>query len=129
MLKLKRLLAMLVTVILVTVGASAITAAPAAATADNAACPSGYACFYEHAGYNGSEVDYSSGFRGQCVTFYGFWHDRASSFQNRIGGAMTMYRNAYCNPDQGSWWVPNGFNAGDMGAWGWNDTVDSVYFS
>jgi hypothetical protein len=124
-LRLKKLLATLVATLLVTAGASAVTATPAAAAG---VCPSGYACFYEHVGYTGSETDYYWGFRGSCVTFYGFWHDRISSFQNNIGASMTLYRNANCNANQGSWGIPNGFNVGDMGAWGWNDTVDSVYF-
>lgn len=125
MTRLKKLLAAMATVILVTAGVSVATSAPAAASVD---CPSGYACFYEHVGYAGSETDYYWGFRGSCVTFYGFWHDRISSFQNDIGASMVLYRNAYCDSSGGSWGVPNGFNVGDMGAWGWNDTVDSVYF-
>lgn len=123
--KFKRRLAAGLVALLAFIGILAGTEAPAQAAGS---CPSGYACFYEHVGYAGSSTWYSTGFRGQCVTLYGFWHDRISSFQNNIGADIIMYRNAYCNPDQGSFWYWNGGSVGDLNAWGWNDTIDSIYF-
>lgn len=123
--RLKRTVAYAAITILASLGTVVVAQAPASA---NAPCPSGYACFYEHTGYTGSETDYYWGFRGSCVTFYGFWHDRISSFQNNIGGDMVMYRNAYCDSSNGSWWFYNGGSVSNMGLWGWNDTIDSVYF-
>ncbi len=129
MTQLKRLLAVLATVILVTVGVSAVTAAPAAASVDNAQCSSGYVCIYEHVGYNGSEYDiWAGGNRHTCVTFgWGFWWDRASSIQNVAGTDVTFYTNAYCGGS--SLWMFNGMNIGDLGAWGKNDSLDSVYIN
>lgn len=130
MTKVKRLVAALATLVLVTIGVSAATAAPASAGVDNAQCYSGYVCFYEHAGYTGSEYDiWAGGNRHTCVSFgFGFWWDRASSVQNRTGTDVTLYRDAYCG-GQGTLWMYNGMNIGDLGAWGWNDTVDSVWIN
>jgi hypothetical protein len=127
-LKLKRLLAAAAATLLVTAGISAVTATPAAASVDNAACWSGYVCFYEHVGYNGSEYDiWAGGNRHTCVSFgFGFWWDRASAVQNNTGTDVTLYRDAYCG-GSGSLWMYNGMNIGDLGAYGWNDTVDSVW--
>ena len=126
--KFRRLLATLATVILVTAGLSAVTAAPASASVDNAQCYSGYICFYENAGYTGSEYDiWAGGSHGQCVSFgFGFWWDRASSVQNRAG-TVNLFRNAYCTDSGGALWMWNGMNIGDLWAYGLNDSIDAVY--
>jgi hypothetical protein len=126
--RIKRLVAATLTMLLVTIGVAAATAAPAAASTDNAQCYSGYICFYEHAGYTGSEYDiYAGNSHGQCVSFgFGFWWDRASSVQNRSGGNVNLYSNAYC-PGQGQLWMWNGMNIGDLWAYGLNDSIDAVY--
>lgn len=129
MTRFKRILAafaMLLTIAGITVAAQS----PASASADNAQCYVGYVCFYEHAGYTGSEYDiWAGGNRGTCVSFgFGFWWDRASSVQNRSGTDVTLYRDAYCG-GSGTLWMFNGMNIGDLGAWGWNDTVDAVYIN
>lgn len=121
----KRLLAVL-TAFAFLIGVSAVTATPAQAAG---VCPSGYACFYEHTGYNGSSALYSSAFYGQCVNLTGFWHDRISSMKNNIGYGVTVYQHSGCGVN-GGWniWMYNGLGIGDAGAWGANDSVDSIYF-
>lgn len=101
---------------------------PASASADNAQCPNGYVCFYEHDGYTGSEYDIWVGnSHGQCVSFgFGFWWDRASSVQNRSGGNVNLYSNAYC-PGGGQLWMWNGMNIGSLWSYGLNDSIDAVY--
>lgn len=123
--KLKRTLTALVITLLGTVGALAI-ASPASA---NAPCPSGYVCIYEHVGYNGSEYDiWAGGNRHTCVSYgFGFWWDRASSIRNYAGTDVTFYANAYCGGS--SLWMYNGMTIGDLGAWGKNDSLDSVYIN
>jgi hypothetical protein len=128
MTKVKRLITALTLVLTVTAVTALSSTAPAAASADNAQCPNGYVCFYEHAGYTGSEYDIYAGYsHGQCVSFgFGFWWDRASSVQNRSGGNINLYRDAYC-PGGGSLWMWNGMNIGDLSAYGLNDSIDAVY--
>jgi len=128
MTRFKRLAAALALALTVSALAALGSASPAAASVDNAQCPVGYVCFYEHAGYTGSEYDIYAGNRhGQCVSFgFGFWWDRASSVQNRSGGNVNLYSNAYC-PGGGQLWMWNGMNIGDLSAYGLNDSIDAVY--
>lgn len=124
--KLKQRLAMALVAIVAFTGVIVATEQPAMAAGS---CYSGYLCLYENIGYSGSEYDLSSGFRGSCVTLYGFWHDRVSSFQNYIGADITFYRNAYCDSSNGWFWNGNGDTSGDLRSWGWNDTIDSVWIN
>jgi hypothetical protein len=128
-LKLKRLLATLATVLLVTAGVSVVTATPAAAGTSGADCYSGYLCIYEHTGYSGSEYDiWAGGYRHTCVTFgWGFWWDRASSIKNQTGTDVTFYNNAYCGG--GSLWMYSGMNISNLSLFGANDSLDSVYIN
>lgn len=118
------MLAAFIVTIVATVATVTVTEQPAAAAG---VCPSGYACFYEHTGYNGSSTLYSTAFRGQCVTFFGFWHDRISSLKSNLGSGMTLYSNGYCD-GSGGYMYWGGGNIGDMWAYGMNDSIDSVYF-
>lgn len=122
----QRVLAAVLTSILASVGVLALVAEPASA---NAPCYSGYVCIYEHVGYNGSEYDiWAGGNRHTCVSFgFGFWWDRASSIQNNSGTDVNFYTNAYCGGS--SLWMFNGMNIGDLGAWGKNDSLDSVWIN
>jgi peptidase inhibitor family I36 len=119
--RIKRLLASALVVIIATVGTVAITSAPASASP---ACWSGYLCLWEHSYGGGSEIDYSSGFRGQCVNLPWNWHDKVSSMTNNIGGSVDMYINANCTG--ASLWVTNG-SGWDNLAWAvMNDSIDSI---
>ena len=45
-----------------------------------------------------------------------------------IGADVTLYGNAYCSGND-QLWMWNGMNIGDLGAWGMNDSVDSVWIN
>jgi hypothetical protein len=96
-------------------------AAPASASPS---CWSGYLCLWEHSYGGGSEIDYSSGFRGQCVNLPWNWHDKVSSVTNNIGADVNLYINANCGG--ASLWIPSGSGWDNLGWAGFNDTMDSV---
>jgi len=92
-------------------------------------CPSGYFCAWENIGYDGSSILFSSGWRGTCYNFQGFWNDRISSWQNYIGGEYWISSEWGCPSYYGNnLWGYNGFNVGDARSYFMNDVVTSVYF-
>lgn len=106
-----------------------IQPAQAQAMADAGVCPSGYWCAWEHIGYTGSSILYSSAWRGQCVSFTGFWSQRISSWQNYIGGDAYVFDSWGCPSYYGrSIWSYNGMTVGDARAYAFNDLTVSVYW-
>ena len=120
----KRRVATLLAGLLVMAGLVAVEATPAAASP---ACWSGYLCLWEHSYGGGSEIDYSTGFRGQCVNLPWNWHDKVSSVTNSIGADVNLYINANCGG--ASLWIPSGSGWDNLTWAGFNDTTDSVRFS
>lgn len=106
-----------------------IQPAQAQALAAYGVCPDGYFCAWEDIGYSGNSILYSSQFRGQCISFLGYWNDRWSSWQNYIGGQYWVSSEWGCPSYYGNnLWGYNGYNVGDARVYGMNDVATSVYF-
>jgi hypothetical protein len=129
MTNLKRRAATFLTALLVLAGVAAFAVTPAQAGTNNADCYSGYVCIYENSGYTGSEYDiWAGGNRHTCVSFgFGFWWDRASSIKNYAGTDVNFYNDAYCGG--GSLWMYNGMAISNLGWYGANDSLDSVWIN
>lgn len=120
--KLKRLLAAFAVVFVASAGVVAVTASPAAAAGT---CNSGWVCFWEDAGYNGSGFSYTNYYHGYgCINLnQSSWHDRISSFANYSGYEVILYRDINCGG--GNLWMYDGGYVSNMYYVGFNDSMDS----
>lgn len=126
--KVRRGLAALGVVLLVTFGLNFATASTASAAPY---CQNGYVCIYEHTGGNGASSWYSASY-GTCINLSSAWNDRASSVRNGMPFGVRLWQNSNCS----GWAVGLGPECGgclssyinDLGGYWFNDTASSISF-